>query len=133
MTKSKAIIDSVVDESSTYCVTDSRGVSRWFDNDGKVHSEGDLPAVVDPRGDKQWFRHGVLHREGGPSYISADGQKVWYSNGKCHRLDGPAVEQGDKRYYFVDDRQFTEDEFYRYVDQETGEVLLPPGKKLHYD
>lgn len=134
MTRSKAIIEAEMDRKDpTYCETDARGVSRWYDTAGRVHSEGDLPAVEDPHGDKKWFRHGVIHRDGGPAYISAEGREIWYKDGKCHRIDGPAVEHGKYRWYFVNGRQFTEEEFYRYVDQDTGEVLVPPGRKLYHD
>lgn len=29
-------------------------------------------------GDKQWWRHGELHREDGPAIVYADGKKEWY-------------------------------------------------------
>lgn len=35
--------------------------------------------------------------------------------------------------YTVNGREFTEEEFNLYVDQETGEVLVPAGKKLEND
>lgn len=34
--------------------------------------------------------------------------------------------------WFVNGQQFSESEFYRYVDTLSGEVLVPPGKKLHF-
>lgn len=109
MTKSKVIIDSV---------TKSEGSTRrrtrygyvWLDSKGKVH------------------------RIDGPAVDQVDGVKEWYKHGTLHRLDGPAIEWADGPVeYYVDGRQFTEDEFNCYIDHATGEVFVPPGKKLRHD
>lgn len=163
MTTAKTIIDSVVDSameasSDKPDKVTKHGTKLWLKN-GQLHRV-DGPAEVCRNGTVCWFMNGQLHREDGPAVISWKGDMQWYKHGKRHRLNGPAMEysEGHKARhrgrdnfhlrdedggvpvcgpygprYFVDDRQFTEDEFYRYVDQETGEVLVPAGKTLTYD
>jgi hypothetical protein len=111
MTKSKAVIDSAVQHGDKSIMRIGKDAAVWRSK-----------------------KTGQLHREGGPAIEWRDGRKYWYRYNECHRLDGPAIEneQGVNMYY-VDGRRFTEDEFYRYVDQTTGEVLVPPGKKLKHD
>lgn len=112
-------------------LTFSNGRKDWFIH-GVRHRE-DGPAIVYGDGDEEWLQHGKLHRVGGPAILYARG-KSWCLNGFRHRIDGPAVEQdGQAISWFVHDRQFTEDEFTRFVDPVTGEVFLPPGRSLHND
>jgi antitoxin component YwqK of YwqJK toxin-antitoxin module len=50
---------------------------------GKIHREGDLPAVVWTNGTQLWYKNGKRHREGDlPAIIWADGTSEWYKNGK---------------------------------------------------
>lgn len=96
----------------------------------------DGPAVVYDNGSDAWYYHGKLHREGGPavSITRMGGFHGWYKHGNHHRTDGPAVVGSNGlAEWWVDGRQFTEEEFDLYVDQSTGEVLVPPGKKLTHD
>jgi len=66
------------------------GDQMWFLN-GQRHRERDLPAIVRSDGRRQWWRNGQLHREGGPAeVIFTIGYQAWYYNGKLHREDGPA-------------------------------------------
>lgn len=131
---SKRIIDSVVEATNdppTYVMPG--GSKEWRDKNLKLHRIG-APAIVRPNGDTCWYVDGKLHREDGPALDWTNGHKTWYKNGMCHRIDGPAsIVPGHGCAYFVGGRRFTEDEFNLYVDQETGEVLVPPGKKLTYD
>jgi hypothetical protein len=34
----------------------------WLDDNGRVHREGGLPAIVDRNGDREWFEHGKYVR-----------------------------------------------------------------------
>lgn len=116
MTQSKAIIDSVVEseEESTRHVSPD-GTVKWRNKDCKLHRR-DGPAVEHPA--REW----------------SQGFDEWWVDGKLHRIDGPAVESMNGHgEWWVNGVQFTEDEFYRYVDHLTGEVLVPPGKKLAHD
>lgn len=47
-------------------------LNLWFRH-GKLHRDGDAPAVVDlDLGNLLWFRDGVLHREDGPALIGSE-------------------------------------------------------------
>lgn len=41
---------------------------------------------------REYYRMGVLHRDGGPALECKNGDRHWYDNGMRHRIDGPAVE-----------------------------------------
>jgi hypothetical protein len=135
----------IVSEVLTFCLhtlapmsftTDGNGTQEWFDADGKLHRDGDLPAKVAPHGN-YWFRHGKLHRDGDlpavvwhgrhtcwfkdglqhrdgdlPAVTWADGTQIWYRHGRRHRShDLPAVVWADGRQeWWVDnERQTPED------------------------
>jgi hypothetical protein len=104
-------IGQLKDLGTSYQITGRDKVIRWLDD------------------------RGLLHRVGGPAVVHTRcDTSCWYHFGKRHRLDGPAVETGDGHdEWHVNGREFTEDEFYRYVDQLTGEVFVPPGKILVHD
>jgi hypothetical protein len=60
--------------------------------DGVLHRGHDLPAVVYTNGDRLWYQHNVLHREGGPAIVRANGSEEWYVWGLRHRAGGlPAL------------------------------------------
>jgi len=84
-------------------------------------------AVEFESGDKVWFKDGKIHKIGGPAIIQGSFQ-AWYCMGRLHRTDGPAIvrKDGDSEWW-VDGTMLSEDEFYRFVDQDTGEVLIPPN------
>jgi hypothetical protein len=78
-------------------ITDEHGAQRWYDGDGKLHRDGDLPAVVALNGDQGWYQHGACHRSGDlPAVVWTSGLKRWFQHGKQHR-DGdlPALKQPD--------------------------------------
>jgi hypothetical protein len=107
--------------------------SEYRDAMGQVHRD-DGPAVVLKSGMKMWYRHGLCHRVDGPAIVYCDSGMEWWMNGQRHRLGGPAVSwSGRPREYWVNGRKFTEDEFYRYVDHLTGEVLVPIGRRLWHE
>lgn len=114
---------------------------------GKLHRK-DGPATVWSNGGEEWWLNGMPHRDDGPSSHLACGAQFWHRHGKLHRLDGPAAMASCGKWHFhglcisdqvggpfqwwVNGKQFTEDEFYRYVDTATGEIFIPPGKILTY-
>jgi hypothetical protein len=112
------------------CMSDGR--QDWYKR-GELHRV-DGPAWID-KDVRRWYQNGKAYRADGPSVEYADGTNEWRIGYKLHRIDGPAIEGGPsgKEFYYVDGRRFTEEEFYRYVDHLTGEVIIPPGKKLTYD
>lgn len=110
MTQSKSVIDSVVEGAESTCAVRPGIATFWQDSAGN------------------------FHRSCGPAIEWVDNTFEWYKHGKHHRLDGPAIMREDGTCsWWVDGRRFTEDEFYMFVDQNTGEVLAPPGKRLTYD
>lgn len=85
---------------------DAFGVQRWMLN-GKLHREGDLPAMVSSKCCK-WFFEGKLHRDGDlPAIECTNGGREWWTNDLRHR-DGdlPAVEHanGDCEWWINNQR-----------------------------
>ena len=68
----------------------------WYQND-KIHREGDQPAWIDTNGTQEWWQNGEQHREGDqPAWIDADGAQEWWQNGEPHREgDQPAYINAD--------------------------------------
>ena len=94
-----------------FMMVSTAGETRYFNSRGELHRE-DGPAVIDKRGNEQWFQEGLLHREGGPAVIEAvyfdpgygqtkiaTGQHImhWYQYGIRHREDGPAMIYPEQR------------------------------------
>ena len=68
------------------------GSQKWYKN-GQHHRDGDLPAIVYWDGSQEWYKNGLQHRDGDlPAYIgsSGSGTQLWYKDGKIHRIYGPA-------------------------------------------
>ena len=60
--------------------------------------------LIKPKGDKEYYIDGRLHREDGPAIEYANGDKAYYIDGKLHREDGPAIEcVSGKKYYYLND------------------------------
>jgi hypothetical protein len=98
---------------SLKAVTDTWG-TKWYDANGKVHRDGDLPAAVCADGSQYWCHHGELHRDGDlPALVSGNGNKWWFRRGERHRdNDLPAVvsANGSWQEWWVDGvRQTPED------------------------
>jgi hypothetical protein len=106
MTAVKTIIDSVVGQYPRKEVFGD-GTVVWTDQQDRFHRI-DGPAIVYSTGGECWYKHGIPHRVDGPASTSPYGPDEYWVHG--HKL--------------------TIDDFYRYVDQETGEVFMPPGKRL---
>jgi len=72
------------------------------DDNGRLHSFDDNPAVIYNNGDKLWYKKGRFHRKGGPAIEWANGDKFWYSKSRHHRIDGPAIERknGYKEWFY---------------------------------
>jgi len=68
-------------------------VERWYDKDGQLHRDDDLPAVIGPDGSKSWYKHGKRHRiDDLPAMIMADGAQRWYEHGVPMRTGGGPAE-----------------------------------------
>jgi hypothetical protein len=86
----------------TGMVTSVHGDKEWYAN-GKLHREGNQPAVIRANGAQVWYVHGELHREDDqPAVIRANGDQLWYVHNKLHREgDQPAIvyANGDREWY----------------------------------
>jgi hypothetical protein len=87
----------------------NNGDKQWWSN-GELHRE-DGPAVEFSDGDKEWWINGKLHRENGPAVELNNGDKQWWSNGELHREDGPAVKQKYFENWYLNDVEYTKEEF----------------------
>jgi len=75
----------------------------WRDEDGLLHRDNDLPAIVHSEGTKEWYQHGKVHRENDkPAKIFADGDQYWFINNELHRDNGPAIIKynGDSKHWY---------------------------------
>jgi hypothetical protein len=55
------------------------GDMRWYNDDGKLHRNGGLPAIEAVDEYTVWYVNGDKHRLGGlPAVVYADGRKLWY-------------------------------------------------------
>jgi hypothetical protein len=92
------------------------GSKKWYVN-GNHHRDNDLPATKYVNGSKEWWVNGKLHRGNDlPAIERANGNKLWYVNGKYHRLGGlPAVEyaSGIKEWYIYD-KEYTYEQVCNY-------------------
>jgi hypothetical protein len=59
-----------------------RRVKETKDENGKLHSFNDEPAVIYNYGIKFWYQHGEFHRETDAAIIYYSGRKEYYLNGK---------------------------------------------------
>ena len=62
-------------------------------------------------GTKCWYINDKRHREDGPAIEYEDGNKCWYLNGKLHREDGPAIEYADGKYWYINGKELTQEQF----------------------
>lgn len=85
---------------------------RWFKN-GKVHRDGDEPAVTYQSGTQEWVKNNKWHREGDkPAVIDSDGEMTWAVDDKRHRETGPARIKADgTEEYWLDDKKVTKEQW----------------------
>ena len=58
------------------------GTQRWYQN-GKLHRDHDLPAIVWAGGTKEWWKNGERHRDNDlPAVVWADGTQEWWKKGE---------------------------------------------------
>ena len=85
------------------------GTQIWRYN-GKIHRDGDKPAIVYYDGSTQYYKHGQLHRDGDePAAIGTTGYRAYWKNDKLHRDDDkPARIWPDGRVeYYKNDVRYT--------------------------
>lgn len=59
-----------------------------------------------------YHRHRAVHRIDGPAAMWSDGDTYWLHYGKKHRLDGPAESYDGIHFYYINDIQYTKEEYY---------------------
>jgi antitoxin component YwqK of YwqJK toxin-antitoxin module len=79
------------DGSSAVVLTDKHGVTRYLNEFGQLHREGDLPAQIDSNGDVRYYKNGSLHRDGNQPAVITSNLEAYYKHGSPHREDGPAI------------------------------------------
>jgi len=80
-------------------ITDIYSAKSWYDEDGYLHRDDDLPAVIFEDGSQAWYQHGYYMRaDNKPCKVYADGTLYWVDKeGRPHREDKPAIEYSDGR------------------------------------
>jgi len=87
------------------------GADKWY-QEGMLHRDNDLPAIISRDGVQQWFQNDLRHRDKGrPAVVFPNGEKWWCKEGRLHRgNDLPAVIFPDHYYrdnlYFWKGREF---------------------------
>ena len=78
------------------------GSKTWLNSEGLIHRDGDLPAVIHPKGHCEWWRNGELYRNHNlPAVIWSNGLCHWYQNGdfiKAKQCTPEEIEQYKKPY-----------------------------------
>lgn len=75
-----------------------------FSSDRIGRTDGE-PAVIHPNGDKEWWVHGVRHREAGPAVERVNGENERWEMGRGRCPKGPTVERvnGEERWVINND------------------------------
>ena len=84
----------------------------WRDDEGRLHRDDDLPALVALSGARLWFVHGrpVRHDPEDPTAIGRKGVRFWETPGRgLRREHGPAVVYPDGRTEWHADNQLHRD------------------------
>jgi hypothetical protein len=69
-------------------------MSQWYQH-GKMHRDGDKPAIICTDGAVYYYKNNHLHRDNDqPAVIQANGMREWWYKGKRHRDRGAAIENG---------------------------------------
>ncbi len=111
------------------------GYVEWRNANGKLHRDGDLPAIEHPDGSKIWYQNGERHRDGGlPAVEWSDGMKEWWVNGEVHRDGGlPAWEGADGSKSWLKNGKLHRDGGLPAVEYATGSKSWYRNGKLHRD
>ncbi len=104
------------------------GHKEWCVN-GKLHRDGG-PAIEYANGDKEWYKNGKRHREDGPAIEWANGGKMWFITGKKHREDGPAVEWDSYKEWYINDIQYSEEEYNKKMSEIKSQTETGSEKQM---
>jgi hypothetical protein len=82
------------------------GDQYWF-KDGKLHRDGDRPAVICANGNRYWYKDGKLHRDGDrPAAMYADGSQFYYKNGMYYTPEIEILENQEDVDNIINNFQF---------------------------
>ena len=62
-------------------------IKETRDEKGYHHSFNDEPAIVYYNGDKEWYRHGTIHRETDAAIIYPSGYKEYWLDGHYYTFE----------------------------------------------
>jgi hypothetical protein len=103
------------------------GSIEYYLGDDLHNTEG--PAVISD-GHKEWWIHGLRHRENGPAIEHADGSTEYYYYGMKHRVNKPAIMIKDQSFNFT---LFTHEYwFYGKLHREKGPAVLKSDGSQEY-
>ena len=107
----------------------------YFDKNGKLNRENDLPAIVMTNGTKEWYKNGLRYRDNDlPAVEKADGTKKWYKNGKLHRDNGlHAVEYADGTKGWYENGKYHRDNDLPAIEDADGSKFWCQNGKYHRD
>jgi hypothetical protein len=98
-------------KSSTAFIKRLNGDEEWYEN-GVLHRDNDLPAIVYSSGSKGWLKNGLKHREHDRPALVTCGGREWWVDGQRHRDgDNPAIinENGEREWWVKGVRHRDED------------------------
>jgi antitoxin component YwqK of YwqJK toxin-antitoxin module len=80
---------------------ETKNDGTYYYKNGKLHRDGDLPAIENSDGTKKWYKNGLRHRDGNlPAIEYSNSTKEYYKHGRLHCDNGPAIIQfGYSKYY----------------------------------
>jgi len=73
--------------------------------------------IINERETSYYYLNDKLHREDGPAIERRNGDKEWWIHGKCHREDGPACEYAFGKFYFLNDQEFSEQDYWKEIER----------------
>jgi hypothetical protein len=77
--------------------------SFWYDRDGWLHRDNDLPAFTRSYGYEEYYTHGLFHRDGGkPAIIHQDGCVEFWLHGVRVQPTSPEMEESTERQLIED-------------------------------
>lgn len=101
------------------------------DNKGRYHSYDGKPAVIYSHYHKEWYKHGVLHRDNDLPAVDSSTHKEYFYNGIRHRSRGPSIVwcDGYKEWWY-DGRRYHFNEWIEKLkvpEEEKTEIILREG------
>ncbi len=111
-----------------------KGDKFWYNIEGKLHRDGDKPAIIRTNGVQEWWRNGQRHRNGDKpaiEAISATGWwREWYKDDKRHRYGKPAMESSRGIKCFYNKGKLVKDETIPLIEHRVDWEFLKDIRKI---